>query len=200
MSALVPVLCSLICAALLATVALAGCGGGGGDDVAERAAAQRASAERYAGQMTAVSGEVQAAIAETAGTAEFTGGAAAAAATAAYAAAITAGAERLQAIKPPGAVRAQHLGLIALYKETATHLGTLGKRFGEGGDDPNVIAAVAQDLATELQTLATREAALRAQLDAGLAQLAGVAPSTPQPPSSPAVESSTPLAPSSPAG
>lgn len=153
------------------SVAAGGCGGDGAD---ERAAA----AHRYAAQVAQTTDATRRQLADTSRDADYRDAAAAADTTRMYAATIRTAADELARTKPPGAVGAPHRELIDLYRRTATRLDLLADEFA-GAPDDRQLTALAQDLSAEVQALSTREAQLRAAIDAELARIAPPAPSTP---------------------
>ena len=151
-----------------AALAASGCGGDDADDSA-------AAARTYATAVARTTDATRAMLAETSRDADYRDAAAAAATTQAYAAAIRRTAVALADAAPPSAVAASHRELVDVYRQTATRLDGLAGQFRSAPDD-RALTTLAQQLSGEVQTLSTREAELRAEIDAGLAR---IAPTTP---------------------
>lgn len=159
-----------VAVALLACASLAA-GGCGGDDAADRAAA----AHRYAADVAKTTDATRTTLAETSRGADYRDATAAAATTRAYATAIRGAANALSRAEPPESVVARHRELEELYRRTASRLDALAGQFATTSGDAQ-LTALAQELSGEVQALSTREAQLRAAIDA---ELARIAPSTP---------------------
>lgn len=158
-------------ASAVAAIALGGCG------EANDGSAGAAAAREYAAAVAQTTDATRRELAETSQDADYRDATAAAATTRAYAIAIRAAADDLAGATPPSSVAAKHRELIALYRQSAMRLDALAAQFGAapGGRQ---LTALAQELSGEVQALSTREAQLRAAIDA---ELARIAPTTPAP-------------------
>lgn len=146
----------------------AGCGG---DDATSR----REAAGAYAGEVRTITSRSGERLARLADGASYRDGRSAAASTRDYASGIRAAATELRRAQPPEAVRAQHRSLVALYDATARSLVALAARF-DAARDPVALAALAQELSSQIQRYATSEQQLRVAIQRTLDSVSATAP------------------------